>query len=111
MSIEFVTEILFALKGVHDNYNDSENASHLSVIRLRVLEDPIVKFHSQELSISKDALETLEKALQVVKQFLDDYNESSMWQSCVVESTSTYTYSRDCSVKHHCRMEKHNGVE
>ena len=47
MSIEFVTEILFALKGAHDNYNDSENASHLSVISLGVLDDPIVKFHSK----------------------------------------------------------------
>ena len=42
MTIEFVLEIFFALKGTHDNYNDNENASHLSVIRLRVLEDPIV---------------------------------------------------------------------
>ncbi|NBR38678.1 MAG: hypothetical protein EBT93_04540, partial [Alphaproteobacteria bacterium] len=83
MTIEFVLEIFFALKGTHDNYNDNENASHLSVIRLRVLEDPIVKFHSQELSISKHALETLEKALQVVKQFFDDYNESSIWHSCM----------------------------
>ena len=82
MTIEFVLEIFFALKGAHDNYNDNENASHMLVIRLRVLEDPIVKFHSQELSISKHALETLEKALQVVKQFLDDYNESSIWQIC-----------------------------
>ena len=56
MSIEFVTEILFALKGAHDNYNDSENASHLSVISLGVLDDPIVKFHSKELSVAKDAL-------------------------------------------------------
>ena len=56
MTIEFVLEIFFALKGAHDNYNDSENASHLSVIRLGVLDNPMVKFHSKELSVAKDAL-------------------------------------------------------
>ena len=83
MSIEVVAQLFFALREARDNYNNNKEVSLLLVNRLSGLEDPIMKFQSQELSIAKDALKTLEEVLQGVKQFLDDYNTQSMWQSCM----------------------------
>ena len=71
MTVELLVQLFFFLKGVYDNYNDNNTATHLLVKRLSGLEDPILKFQSQELSITKDALESLVEVLQGIKQFLD----------------------------------------
>ena len=81
MTIEAALEIFFALKAARDNFKHNKKASHFLVSRLSSLEGPLLKIQSQELSVAKDVLETLEEALQTVRQFLDKYNETTMWRS------------------------------
>jgi hypothetical protein len=81
MSIEVVVEIFYYLKKARDNYNDNQEASLLLVNRLSCLEDPLLKFQSHSVEISKDSVETLEEVLSGVKDILDVYNTSSMCQS------------------------------
>ena len=81
-TLEFVVQLFFFLKNAYDNFKDNRRDSHLLVKRLSALEDPLLKFQSHELSVSKESLDTLEEVLQGVKQFLDEYNTRSMWMSC-----------------------------
>ena len=52
-TIEFVIQLFFILKNARDNFKDNQRDFHLLVNRLKCLEEPLLKFQSHELSVSK----------------------------------------------------------
>ena len=69
-TVEFVLQLFFFLKDARDNFKDNQRDTYLLVNRLKDLEEPLLKFQSGALSVSKDSLETLEEMLKKVKQFV-----------------------------------------
>ena len=92
--IESVVQIFFILKDARKKYKNNQRDGYLLLDRLKGLEEPLLKFQSHELSVSDDSLETLEKVLKKVQQFLDEYNTRSMWMACM-RAIRSGKYARD----------------
>ena len=81
MNIESVLDIFFYVKRQYDNYKSNAEENSLIIRRVKVLEDPLLKIQSKELEIPASSINTLKEVLDFVKDFLHEYNNTSMWKS------------------------------
>jgi serine/threonine protein kinase len=84
MNIESVLDIFFYVKRQYDNYKSNAEENSLIIRRVKVLEDPLLKIQSKELEISASSIDTLKDVLDFVKDFLHEYNTTSMWKSVMI---------------------------
>jgi hypothetical protein len=100
MTIETVLEIFFFVKGQYDHYESNTKEKSLIIKRVLVLEDPLLRIQSKELEIPATSIDTLKEVLDFVKDFLHEYNNTSMWKS-VIRAVRSGKYAADF---HQCNV-------
>lgn len=94
MSVETVLKLFYVINKAREAYNESQEASTILINRLSVLEEPLLKFQSERLTIAQDALDTLIEVLTGVKAFLDEYNTATMWRG-LMRAVKSGKYAED----------------